>query len=76
MQKQQLVHVHGLLAAVRRHCVDAGLDIDCSRYDSLGTDESSLHRDKDAHRMAVFALAEAITTALDEEQAAVPAVRK
>jgi len=69
MRKQELVHLHGLLAEVRRYCErEDGRSIDRSEYESLGTDETSIHRGKDQHRLAVSSLAEAITEALDEDQ--------
>lgn len=79
MRKQELVHLHGLFAQVRRHCEQVdGRSIDCSTYECLDTVESSIHRGKDEHRIALFALAGAISEELQtpDERKAVSATTR
>ncbi|ACV10647.1 conserved hypothetical protein [Halorhabdus utahensis DSM 12940] len=72
MRKQELVHLHGLLAEVRRYCEqEDSRSLDLSKYESLGTDEAAIHRGKEQHRSAVFALAEALTEGSEEKQTVV-----
>ena len=77
MKKQELIHLHGLLAEVSAHC-DAREDcaIDLESYHSLGIRPTSIHQSKTDHKRAVFALAEGITggiAAEDREAVAITA---
>lgn len=59
LRKQELIHLHGLLAQVRNHYEErAETDIDTSEYDALNTRPTSVHKNKIDHKKAVFALAE------------------
>jgi hypothetical protein len=61
MRKQELVHVHGLLAVVRvEYERRTDHDVECGEYDRLGIQPTSIHQSKDAHREAVSALAVAL----------------
>ncbi|WEL16975.1 MULTISPECIES: UPF0058 family protein [unclassified Halorhabdus] len=62
MKKQELIHLHGLLAQVRDH-YEQTLDtkVDHQRYTELGVKPTSIHKSKTDHKAAVFALAEGIT---------------
>ena len=75
MKKQELIHLHGLLAEVSNQC--AAWDecqIDLEEYESLGIRPTSIHKSKTDHKAAVFALAGGITTNMREgEQEAVAA---
>lgn len=68
MRKQELIHLHALLAEVEEHCTQGA---DFSEYESLGIGASSIYRRKDDHQEAVFALIEAITDDLPHERTAV-----
>jgi len=62
MKKQELIHLHGLLAEVRNHYeYSHGKDVSHERYDELGVRPTSIHKSKDDHKDAVFALAKGIT---------------
>jgi hypothetical protein len=62
MKKQELIHLHGLLAQVRNHYEESnGTDVDHEHYDELGVRPTSIHRSKTEHKRAVFALADGIT---------------
>lgn len=67
MKKQELIHLHGLLLEVQKHCTP---EADLSEYESLGIGASSIYRHKSEHREAAFALIEAINDDLHHEQTA------
>jgi hypothetical protein len=63
MKKQELIHLHGLLAEVRKHHeARTGASAECESYESLGVRPTSIHQSKTDHKAAVFALADGITT--------------
>ena len=62
MKKQELIHLHGLLAQVRNHYEGSNeTAVEHERYDELGVRPTSIHKSKTEHKRAVFALAEGIT---------------
>ena len=74
MKKQELIHLHGLLAEVRNHYEErAGTEVDHERYTGLGVRPTSIHKSKTDHKAAVFALAEGITGEMTEERDVVSA---
>ena len=63
MKKQELIHLHGLLAEVRKHHeARTGTSVEYESYESLGVRPTSIHQSKTDHKAAVFALADGITT--------------
>jgi len=69
MKKQELIHLHGLLAEVSTHCTATDdMIIDLDSYDALGVRPTSIHQSKTDHKRAVFALAEGITSGLNVEE--------
>lgn len=75
MKKQELIHLHGLLAEVRKHHeAKAGTSAEYETYESLGVRPTSIHKSKTDHKAAVFALADGITGDMREaEPETVPA---
>ncbi|ELZ02569.1 MULTISPECIES: UPF0058 family protein [Natrialba] len=75
MKKQELIHLHGLLAEVSNQCAEwDNCQIDLEEYDSLGIRPTSIHKSKTDHKAAVFALAGGITMNMrEDEQEAVAA---
>ncbi|MBZ6494056.1 MULTISPECIES: UPF0058 family protein [Natrinema] len=75
MKKQELIHLHGLLAEVSNQCAEwDDCQIDLETYESKGIRPTSIHKSKTDHKAAVFALAGGITKNMrEEEQEAVPA---
>ncbi|SEV81485.1 hypothetical protein SAMN05216285_0231 [Natrinema salifodinae] len=75
MKKQELIHLHGLLAEVSNQCSEwDNCQIDLEEYESLGIRPTSIHKSKTDHKAAVFALAGGITKNMREgEQEAVAA---
>lgn len=68
MKKQELIHLHGLLAEVSNHFEERHGDIDLENYESLGVQPTSIHKSKTNHKAAVFALAKGITTNMAAEE--------
>ncbi|QFU84062.1 UPF0058 family protein [Natronorubrum aibiense] len=75
MKKQELIHLHGLLAEVSNQCAAwDDCQIDLEEYESLGIRPTSIHKSKTDHKAAVFALAGGITMNMrEDEQEAVAA---
>jgi len=62
MKKQELIHLHGLLAQVQNHYEDkAETTVEHDKYAELGVKPTSIHKSKTDHKNAVFALAKGIT---------------
>ena len=69
MKKQELIHLHGLLAEVRKHHeARAGTSPEYEAYESLCVRPTSIHKSKTDHKAAVFALADGITADMQEAQ--------
>ena len=67
MKKQELIHLHGLLAEVCNHYEQVtDSEIEHNEYVELGVRPTSIHKSKTDHKMAVFALADGITHEIDE----------
>ncbi|MDZ7730346.1 MAG: UPF0058 family protein [Natrialbaceae archaeon] len=76
MKKQELIHLHGLLAEVSNQCAEwDDCTIDLTEYEDRGIRPTSIHKSKTDHKAAVFALVGGITKHMTEpeEEAAVPA---
>lgn len=56
MKKEELVHLHMLLAQLKKYCEEHGLDCDFSKYAELGISPFQVHRSKDEHKQAIFVL--------------------
>jgi len=70
MKKQELIHLHGLLAQVQNHYEqETGDDVEHDKYATLGVQPTSIHRSKTDHKAAVFALAKGITSEMEVEEA-------
>lgn len=62
MKKQELIHLHGLLAEVCNHYEQiAECDVEHVEYTELGVRPTSIHKSKTDHKKAVFKLADGIT---------------
>ena len=68
MKKQELIHLHGLLAEVCEHYEQmAECDVEHAKYTELGIRPTSIHKSKTDHKAAVFALADGITEEMERE---------
>ncbi|MFB6092042.1 MAG: UPF0058 family protein [Haloquadratum sp.] len=67
MKKQELIHLHGLLAEVHTQ-VEAWEDeeVPLEAYNELGVRPTSIHKSKTDHKAAVFKLVKGITSSLDD----------
>jgi len=62
MKKQELIHLHSLLAQVQHHYeAEAEATVDHDEYAELGVKPTSIHKSKTDHKAAVFALADGLT---------------
>jgi hypothetical protein len=57
MKKEELIHLHLLLAQLKKYCEEQGLDCDFTRYQELGISPIEIHRSKEEHKQAIFVLA-------------------
>jgi hypothetical protein len=70
MKKQELIHLHGLLAQVQNHYEEqTGNDVEHDTYLTLGVQPTSIHKSKTDHKAAVFALARGITSEMEQTEA-------
>ena len=67
MKKQELIHLHGLLAEVSNHYEQNAGTPNFEEYESLGVRPTSIHKSKTDHKAAVFAIATGITSDISEE---------
>ncbi len=66
MKKQELIHLHGLLAEVTKQYTEIeGEHLSLDSYETLGVRPTSIHKSKTDHKAAVFALAQCITSEMD-----------
>ncbi len=56
MKKEELVHLHLLLAQLKKYCEENGVGCDFPRYNDLGISPFQVHRSKEEHKQAVFVL--------------------
>lgn len=67
MKKQELIHLHSLLAQVQQHYeAESESIVQHDEYTTLGVTPTSIHKSKGAHKDAVFALADGLTTDMVE----------
>jgi hypothetical protein len=68
MKKQELIHLHGLLAEVQEEVqAHTDMSIELDEYSSLSTRPTSIHKSKTDHKNAVFALASGITKGIETD---------
>jgi hypothetical protein len=69
MKKQELIHLHGLLAQVQSHYEqECGTTVEHDEYAELGVQPTSIHKSKTDHKAAVFAIAQGITSSMETEE--------
>jgi len=69
MKKQELIHLHGLLAEVSDQYEEwTDEEPAMTEYESLGVRPTSIHKSKTDHKTAVFAIAEGIVTEVEDER--------
>ena len=69
MKKQELIHLHGLLAQVQNHYeAESGSEVEHDEYAELGVKPTSIHKSKTDHKAAVFAIVNGITSEITTEE--------
>ena len=69
MRKQELTHLHGLLAEVASHLQEEfSIDIDLGEYEDLGTRPTSIHRSPTDHKRSVMSLSNALVEAIEKSR--------
>ena len=69
MKKQELIHLHGLLAEVHTQVESWDEnDVSLEAYNELGVRPTSIHKSKTDHKDAVFRLISGITASFDGEE--------
>ena len=56
MKKEELIHLHMLLAQVKKYCEENGSDCDFTEYNELGISPFQVHQSKEEHKQAIFVL--------------------
>ena len=56
MKKEELVHLHLLLAQLKKYYEENGVDGAFAKYNELGISPFQVHRSKEEHKQAVFVL--------------------
>jgi len=56
MKKEELVHLHLLLAQLKKYCEQNDVGCDFAKYNELGISPFQVHRSKEEHKQAVFVL--------------------
>lgn len=56
MKKEEQVHLHLLLAQLKKYCELEGVDCDFERYNALAITPFQVHRSKNDHKQAVLIL--------------------
>ena len=70
MKKQELIHLHGLLAEVSNNIATYhNMTLDLEEYESLGVRPTSIHKSKTDHKAAVATLAGEITSEVETIEA-------
>lgn len=68
MNKQELIHLHGLVLELARYCETEGeLHVDLDRYHELGTNPHPVQQSKRDHQEAMFAVVDGLTATLADE---------
>jgi hypothetical protein len=62
MEKEELIHLHMLLAQIKKYCEEKGFTCDFSKYNELGISPFQVHRSKDEHKQAIFLLGTALAS--------------
>ncbi|ELY73576.1 UPF0058 family protein [Natrinema pallidum] len=73
MNKQAFLHLHGLLAEVlEQYESRISGDLELTEYETLDTRPTSIHKSKDDHKAAMFALARDITSDMEMDSETEP----
>jgi hypothetical protein len=65
MKKQELIHLHTLLAEVAGYCQEEGVSLDLSTYHAHDTHPMAVSHSKSDHEAAVLALVTGVAASLE-----------
>jgi hypothetical protein len=68
MKKEELVHLHMLLAQLKKYCEENHLNCDFSEYKGLGISPFQVHRSKEEHKRAIFVLVAELASMASKQQ--------
>jgi hypothetical protein len=74
MRKEELIHLHILLAQLKRYFEKDNLVGEFSRYQSLQISPGHIHRSKAEHKEAIFVLGNELASMISDE--GVPGVER
>lgn len=75
MKKQELIHLHSLMTLTQAHYESkADTRVENKHYAAVNTRPTSIHKKKDEHKDAVFALIKDITSQMETEESDTPSV--
>ncbi len=67
MKKTEMVHLHMLLAQLKKHCERTGLDCDFTKYKEMSISPFQVNRSMKEHKQAIFVLALALLAATNKK---------
>ncbi|MEZ5334290.1 MAG: UPF0058 family protein [Methanolobus sp.] len=67
MHKDELIQLHTLMAQIRKHFEQMGMNTSFGEYDSLSISPLHIHRSKAEHKHAIFVLGTDIAAALSQD---------
>jgi hypothetical protein len=68
MQKEELIHLHILMVHIKKFCESiSNNEIPSERYKSLDISPFHLHKEKNAHKIALLTLSDEIVTHLHKQ---------
>lgn len=67
MHKDELIQLHTLMAQIKKHFEQMGIEPSFGEYDSLSISPLHVHRSKAEHKHAIFVLGNDIATALSRD---------
>jgi hypothetical protein len=68
MKKEEIIHLHMLLAQFKKYCEGPGLDCDFTEYKELSISPLRIHRSMKEHKQAIFVLALALSAVTTQKK--------
>ncbi|MDF2954644.1 UPF0058 family protein [Candidatus Alkanophaga liquidiphilum] len=68
MKKEELIHLHLLLAQIKKYFEENGLDNGFTQYKELGISPFHIHRSKSDHKRAIFTLGNELASMIAKDE--------
>jgi len=68
MRKEELIQLHMLLAHLKKHFEDNGMNSEFEQYHSLQISPAHIHRSKAEHKQAIFVLGTELASLISEDE--------